>query len=179
VRQATEGQERDLGFTITPRKSRRTPAVTLTDLDFEDDICLLCNQIQQAQELLTRVEKECSKVGLGLNAKKTEVMTYNIPGHNSLRTSRGNILKEVDNFKYLGSWMDSSEADVKRRKALAWRALNNMTRIWKSHMSRQVKLSFFLAMVESILLYGSEAWMMTKSHAQNSAKHQLEASLAQ
>lgn len=64
-----------------------------------------------------------------MNAKKTEVMTYNIPGHNSLRTSRGNILKEVNNFKYLGSWMDSSEADVKKRKALAWRALNNITRI--------------------------------------------------
>ena len=72
MRQATEGQERDLGFIITPRKSQRTPAVTLTDLDFADDICLLCNQIQQARKLLSRVEKECDKVGLGLNAKKTE-----------------------------------------------------------------------------------------------------------
>ena len=163
MRQATEGQEKDLGFIITPRKSRRTPAVTLTDLDFADDICLLCNEIQQAQELLSRVENECGKVGLGLNARKTEVMTYNIPGHNPLKTSGGCILKEVDNFKYLGSWMDSTEAEITRRKALAWRALNNMTRIWKSHMSRRVKLSFFLATVESILLYGSETWTMTKT----------------
>ena len=38
-----------------------------------------------------------------------------------------------------------------------------MTRIWKSHMSQRVKLSFFLATVESILLYGSETWTMTKT----------------
>ena len=132
-------------------------------MDFADDICLLCNEIQQAQELLSRVQNECGKVGLGLNARKTEVMTYNIPGHNPLKTSGGCILKEVDNFKYLGSWMDSTEAEITRWKALAWRALNNMTRIWKSHMSRRVKLSFFLATVESILLYGSETWTMAKT----------------
>ena len=38
-----------------------------------------------------------------------------------------------------------------------------MTRVWKSHMSRWVKLSFFMATVESILLYGSETWTMTKT----------------
>jgi hypothetical protein len=163
MRQATGGMETNLGFTITPKRSRRTPAVTLTDLDFADDICLLCNQIHQAQELLSRVETECGKVGLGLNAKKTEVMTYNISGHEPLKTNAGNTLKEVDDFKYLGSWMDSTDADILRRKALAWRALNNMTKIWKSHMSRQVKLSLFLATVESILLYGCETWTMTKA----------------
>ena len=161
MRQAIGGQERDLGFTINPRKSRRAPAETITDLDFADDICLLCDQISQAQELLTRVETECGKVGLGLNAKKTEVMTYNIPDHSPLKTKDGSILKEVDDFKYLGSWMNSTEADISRRKALAWKALNSMSRTWKSHMSRQVKLNLFLATVESILLYGCETWTMT------------------
>jgi hypothetical protein len=43
MRQATEEMETNLGFTITPKKSRRTLAVTLTDLDFADNICPLCN----------------------------------------------------------------------------------------------------------------------------------------
>jgi len=30
--------EEELGFTITPKRSRRTPAFTLTDLDFADDM---------------------------------------------------------------------------------------------------------------------------------------------
>ena len=65
------------------------------------------------------MESECIKVGLGLNAKKTEVMTYNIPEHDPLRTVTGDVLKEVADFKYLGSWVESTEADIKIRKALA------------------------------------------------------------
>jgi len=38
LRKATEGMEEELGFTITPKRPRRTPAVTLTDLDFADDM---------------------------------------------------------------------------------------------------------------------------------------------
>ena len=47
------------------------------------------------------------------------------------------------------------------RKALAWKALNGMSSIWKSSMSRDVKIRFFLATVESILLYGCESWTLT------------------
>ena len=63
LRKAIAGREDGLGFTICPRKSRRHPKVTITDLDFADDISLLSDEIQQAQELLLRVEKECNKVG--------------------------------------------------------------------------------------------------------------------
>ncbi|XP_038050895.1 monocarboxylate transporter 13-like [Patiria miniata] len=39
LRQSTNGLENELGFTIASRKSRRVPAVNLTDLDFADDVC--------------------------------------------------------------------------------------------------------------------------------------------
>ena len=161
LRQATKGREAELGFTITPRRSRRFPKVTLTDLDFADDICLLSNEIQQAQELLTRVESECGKVGLTLNAKKTEFITFNTSAHLPLTTNKGSALKEVRDFKYLGSWINATESDIKVRKALAWKALNSMKKVWYSGMSRSVKISFFLATVESVLLYGSESWTLT------------------
>ncbi|KAL5249369.1 hypothetical protein ACHWQZ_G018286 [Mnemiopsis leidyi] len=38
----------DYGLIITPRQSRRIPAVTVTDLDFADDLALLSNTIQEA-----------------------------------------------------------------------------------------------------------------------------------
>jgi len=44
----------ELGFTITPKRSRRTPTVALTDLDFADDVCLLSNEMDQAQHLLAQ-----------------------------------------------------------------------------------------------------------------------------
>ena len=129
----------------------------MTDLDYADDICLLSNHMEQAQELLSRVESECAMVGFRLNAKKTEVITYNIQtDHTPLTTSGGDALKEVNDFKYLGSWVNSTEQDLKVRKALAWRALNGMASVWNSNLPRQIKLSFFYATVESVLLYGSE-----------------------
>ena len=78
---AINGREQDVGFTLKPRKSSQHPKVVLTDLDFVDDISLLSDNMQQAQELLTRVESECAKVGLRINAKKTEVITYSITSH--------------------------------------------------------------------------------------------------
>ena len=45
LRQAIQGRERELGFTITPRRSTRHPAETLTDLDYADDICLLFDSV--------------------------------------------------------------------------------------------------------------------------------------
>ena len=161
LRKAINGREQDLGLTITPRRTRRHPAVVLTDLDYADDISLLSNHMEQAQELLSRVESECAKVGLRLNAKKTEVITYNIQEeHPPLTTTGGTALKEVNDFKYLGSWINSTEQDLKVRKALAWRALNGMASVWNSNLPRQIKLSFFYATVESVLLYGSECWTL-------------------
>ena len=161
LRKAISGREQELGFTLTPRRSRRYPAEVLTDLDYADDISLLSDNMEQAQELLKRVELECAKVGLRLNAKKTEVITYNTPPeHQPLTTAGGTVLKEVDDFKYLGSWVNSTEQDLKVRKALAWRALNGMSSVWNSNLPREIKLSFFYATVEAVLLYGSECWTL-------------------
>jgi hypothetical protein len=163
LRKATSGREEELGFTITPRKSRRHPKVALTDLDFADDISLLSDEITQAQELLLSVEKECNKVGLRVNAKKTEGLAINIENPAPLHIADGTELEWVKDFKYLGSWVENSKKDISVRKALAWQALNGMSRIWKSNMSRDLKVRFFIATIESILLYGCEAWTLTEA----------------
>ena len=41
-------------------------------------------------------------------------------------TTSEKLLKEVQNFKYLGGWVASSEQDFEIRKALAWSACNKM-----------------------------------------------------
>mgnify|MGYP002052339858 FL=1 len=152
LRRAIEEHE-DLGFTLTPRRSRRHPAVKLSDLDFADDIGLLSDQIQQAQELLTKVELQCQKVGLHLNAKKTEYMALNIGDHVPLKTIDGSPLEQNPDFKYLGSWVNDSSTDIATRKAKAWTALHSMTKIWTSALSTKLKLRYFTATVMSILLY--------------------------
>ena len=59
--------------------------------------------------------------------------------------------------------MESTEKDIAVRKALSWKALNGMSKIWKSEMSRNLKIRFFIATIESILLYGCEAWTLTEA----------------
>ena len=63
-------------FTIEERKSRRISEVKVSDAD---NIALTSNLINEAQQLLTDIEIAASKVGLYLNAKKTEVLIYNQP----------------------------------------------------------------------------------------------------
>ena len=77
MRQTIKDDEAKLGFQVKRAQSRRHPAVIVTDLDFADDIALLSSEIEQAQELISRLETEAKKVGLHLNAKKTEVMAFN------------------------------------------------------------------------------------------------------
>ena len=94
-------------------------------------------------------------------------MTYNIDGHpplvrhSPLCTRNGTVLEQKSDFKYLGSWVDESSKDIRVRKGLAWKALNDMDRIWKSNMNPGLKKRFFVATVESILIYGCESWAMT------------------
>ncbi|XP_066915257.1 uncharacterized protein [Clytia hemisphaerica] len=81
-----------------------------------------------------------------------------------IKAANGNPLKNVDSFVYLGSEISSTEKDIKIRIAKAWSALNKMQVIWKSNLCKDLKRNFFRAVIESILLYGSAAWTLTKAH---------------
>ena len=149
LRGALNGYIEQLGFTISPRRSKRQSAVTLTDLDFADDVALLLDKIEQAQSILLRVQRECQKVGLALNAQKTKYITYNIDtGVSALKTNDGTELEKVEDFKYLGSWVDSIDKDIKIRKAPTWQALNKMNCMWNSNMRKEMKVRFFVAATE-------------------------------
>ena len=57
--------------------------------------------------------------------------------------------------------MPSTEKDIKMHKGAAWRACSKLTKIWKSTLPKQLKHRIFASTVESVLLYGCEAWTMT------------------
>ena len=115
--------------------------------------------LEEAQELLARVETAATEVGLFMNEKKTEYIFLNQTGSN-LTSETGKELKHVNDFLYLGSWINTTERDLSVRIARAWSASNKLDKIWKSSLCR--KLQFFRATVESVLLYGAECWTVTK-----------------
>ena len=62
----------------------------------------------------------------------------------------------------VGSMTSSTEADMKYRKAAAWRTCNKLNRLWNSQLNRSVKIRVFCMVAESVLLYGLETWTLTK-----------------
>ena len=67
-----------------------------------------------------------------------------------------------DDFSYLGSHVRHSFDDFKIRKALAWKAIRKLWRVWTSDLlTRKLKVRVFRTTVESVLLYGSECWSLT------------------
>ena len=51
----------------------------------------------------------------------------------------GDKIKQVEDFKYLGSYIESTEQDVNIRLGKAWVALNELDKIWKSKLPGNLK----------------------------------------
>lgn len=81
--------------------------------NFTDDIALISDEIERAQQSQLRVEEECGKVGLGLNAKNAKYLTYNISPGTSIMFNRGYKIERVLDVKYLGLWVNKTEKDIK------------------------------------------------------------------
>ena len=163
MRMAVKGKQLDLGFELTRKQSRRVPAKVITDLSYADDIALISQDIEQAQELLSNVETQALKLGLKINSRKTEIMAFSQSEPINIHSLLNEDIKVVNNFKYLGAWMSSSSKDFEIRKALAWQACHKLKKLWNSKLKRKLKIRTFQATIESILLYGSETWTIDKS----------------
>ena len=133
LRKAIEGHDECLGLTIKPRQRCNVKAEKVTDLNFADCIALFSHQFQQ--ELLRNVEEASAKVVLLPNAKKTKYVFCNHHVDAGLETRDDEVIKPVENFKCLGSWISNSEHDFKDRKASAWIAYSKMRKVWTSKLS--------------------------------------------
>ena len=118
--------------------------------------------MEQAQLLLQRLEIAGEAIGLHINCKEKEYMMFN-QANTELKSQGGEQLKQVEDFKHLGSWIADSKRDMEVRIKLAWKALNKLDRIWKSKLKKELKIQFFRTTIESVLLYGAESWTLTNS----------------
>ena len=105
-----------------------------------------------------------------MNTGKTKYMSYNNYQQFDIKTIDGTDRKIVEDFKYLGAWVDSSEKDVKIRKPQTWRTCHQMRNIWNSYLSRKFKIRLMITTavsqhVDSVMLYsyGCETWTLTNS----------------
>jgi len=145
----------------------------LNNLRFADDIGLLAETADKAQQLLTRVDEESTKFGQAIHNKKTEWMWVRpTPKKNELSEHKEILLKgeplaEVKTFKYLGATISSHGdcmPDIRIRTATALSSMGDLQKTWKGQgISMQTKMRLYNALIQPIALYGCETWTLRKA----------------
>ena len=96
---------------------------TVMDFDFADDVALLVDSWMVLVGMVMRMELVTQRFGINISAKKSE-MLYVGRGQGNVRVEdlhlRGQTMKQVEEFTYLGSVVASDGRiiqDVERRRA--------------------------------------------------------------
>jgi hypothetical protein len=108
---------------------------------------------------------EAIQVGLEINVTKTEYMVFNQPIEQlDQQIMLGNsALTRVQDFKYLGAHMASTEVDLNHRRGQAMAAFSTLRPIWSAkHIDVRLKINIYKVAILSIFLYGCETWTLTQ-----------------
>ena len=71
------------GYQLRPKRSSRYPAEFLTDTYFADDIALISQSLEHAQDIIQSLEQPSNGVGLYLNETKTKCMNRCLLNNNN------------------------------------------------------------------------------------------------
>ena len=76
--------------------------------------------MKDANILLNQIEETADDIGLKINSDKTEYMRLKLNSDDgNMKSENGNIIKQVENFKYLGSFIISPDKYIEIRIAKA------------------------------------------------------------
>jgi len=89
-----------------------------------------------------------------------------VPESLQITDRRGKALKQVENFRYLGSVIHpqrGSEDDIKATIAAAWKKWQELTGVLcDRRMPIAVKGKVYRTLIRPVLIYGSEAWTLRR-----------------
>ena len=128
----------------------------LQDLDYADDVALISSRFADLQVKTDRLVATAGVVGIKINPRKTKTLRMNHRCTDYIRIE-GEEGEDVESFVHLGSVFDKlggTEADMKRRLALARISFTRVQNIWRSgRFSQKTKLRILNSNVLSVLLY--------------------------
>ena len=138
-------------------QSRRIAGKKVGDLEYAEDIGLLGNATENTEKQLDALSDVAKEVGLLINIDKTKVQAKNINPTPEIMLD-GTVLEVVDDFQYLGAWVNDTMKDFKHRRAKAWTAFWKLKRIWNSNADYKDNASAL-----SVLLYATESYVIDTS----------------
>ena len=140
---------------------------------FADDCALLAHSEADLQAFVNKFAEATYLFGLTISIKKTEVLHQSSPAQRLPSPSiniNGSELKNVDQFKYLGSIMSSDgtlSKEIESRISKASQSLGRL-RSWVMD-NRTIKLSTKLKVYKAVVLtsrlYGCETWTLYRKQS--------------
>ena len=151
----------------------KVQVVTVCEMLFADDCALNASTEEDMQQSVDSFADACSRFGLTISIKKTEVMFQPAPGEPYTDPNiqiNGKTLNAVENFTYLGSTLSNQvriDREVDARIAKASAAFGRLRKkVWdRKGIQLETKLKVYSAIVLPSLLYGCETWTVYSPHA--------------
>ena len=138
----------------------------LNQLLFADDTVVVADSEEKLCQLVAEFGRVCERRKLRVNVGKSKVMrcTRNEEGARLNVVLNGEVLEEVDTFKYLGSVIAANggvEADVRHRVNEGCKVLGAVNGVMKNRrLGMNVKRVLYEKVIVPTVMYGSELWGM-------------------
>ena len=136
------------------------------ELLFADDQCLFHNNIEQLQDHINLLNNSCLKYNMKINIQKTEVMTISREHKDINIQINDQTLKQVREFKYLGSIFTSDsrmDREIETRIQQANNITYQLTPILKHPaIPVETKRQIINAIFIPTLCYQGQTWALTK-----------------
>ena len=147
-----------------------SPNLSISDLDYADDIVVLGEDPSTLQPILDSVSQYASLLGLRINVRKTKFFTT-APGPHLPLMVDGESIESVNTFRYLGSVLlptgqAKSEVPVRIQSArVAFSRLRSVL-FCRREISLRTKMRVYKAAIRPVLTYGCETWPVRVEDAQ-------------
>jgi hypothetical protein len=150
-------------------------ARSLDRLAYADDVDLMAETKEEVGRKVEEFALTAARLGLVINEEKTKIMraSRDEPFVGDRVECGGLQVEAVDRFKYLGSVVtarNEMEVEILARVAAGTKCAWALNRCLKARwLSREAKVQIYKVIIRPVVLYGSEAWRMTKQ-----MEHRLE-----
>ncbi|KAK3569663.1 hypothetical protein QTP86_002629 [Hemibagrus guttatus] len=131
------------------------------------NVVLLASSSLDLQHALGHFAAECEAAGMRVSSSKSEAMVLNRKKVVCTLQVGGEVLPQVEDFKYLGVLFTSEgrmDREIDRRIGAAAAVMRSMYRsvVMKKELSWKAKLLIYQSIYVPTLTYGHELWVMTK-----------------
>lgn len=135
---------------------------------FADDQVIIAEDEEDMKYMLTKLIEEYNNWGLEVNTEKTKYLLIGGKGQD-LELDNGAI-KSVEEYEYLGVTVCEDGRDDKDIIKKVGKG-KNMTKalhpiLWNNNITKKTKTDIYKTLIESVMTYGSEVWVMDKNMKQ-------------